>query len=508
MERRIVVTGSPLCFAAVILLIVVSSCTVESVPLSEGALPCRGSGCCSECPAGWAASQPCNVTSETTTTSATTTGVQCQSCQSGVTFNDAPGADAVCRTCRVCPANSRVERACDTTSDTQCQCLRDFYLDVSYVAVKMENATQIDLVAAVEMVEAAPNATQRLRREAQTEPETEPATETETMVKLSECRACELCAHGWGAARACSPHQNTVCRKCPSGTFSSILSASLACSVCSVCRHDQVTLHECTPIQDTVCADKDMGHPSRRVITKSVEAYANANAEYNNEGIISVYCAILGAIVLGLLIYVVMKQWRLRTAAKKLAHFEPRHGGSASVPLNGGSSAGDDKSAPHHFQCDISPCGSRRLDESDGSRGSRGSDSAFVAPGSDGYSRDVKLMTLDTRLREICTAKRREMEVMLNARRDQRDWKALARDLGYTSTRIASFEQRATEKQTGPTRHLFADWAKREDSTVENLLRSLVNIGRHDVTLVMLPIQERSATTLPRTTRYKPVSVV
>ena len=86
---------------------------------------------------------------------------------------------------------------------------------------------------------------------------------------------------------------------------------------------------------------------------------------------------------------------------------------------------------------------------------------------------------------------------------------------GYTSTRIASFEQRALEKQTGPTRHLFGDWAKREDSTVENLVSSLCNIGRHDVTLVLVPfIQEpsRSATTLPRTTAttrcYKPISVV
>lgn len=41
-------------------------------------------------------------------------------------------------------------------------------------------------------------------------------------------------------------------------------------------------------------------------------------------------------------------------------------------------------------------------------------------------------VTLDTRLRDICTAKRREMEVMLNGKRDQRDWKALARDLGNT----------------------------------------------------------------------------
>lgn len=49
--------------------------------------------------------------------------------------------------------------------------------------------------------------------------------------------------------------------------------------------------------------DKDMGHPSRRVITKPVEAMAGGSSgEYDNEGIISVYCAILGAIVLGKLI--------------------------------------------------------------------------------------------------------------------------------------------------------------------------------------------------------------
>ena len=47
-------------------------------------------------------------------------------------------------------------------------------------------------------------------------------------------------------------------------------------------------------------ADKDMGHPSRRVITKPLDPVVHQQEEeYNNEGIISVYCAILGAIVLG-----------------------------------------------------------------------------------------------------------------------------------------------------------------------------------------------------------------
>jgi hypothetical protein len=42
-----------------------------------------------------------------------------------------------------------------------------------------------------------------------------------------------------------------------------------------------------------------MGHPSRRVITKPLDPVVHQEEEYNNEGIISVYCAILGAIVLG-----------------------------------------------------------------------------------------------------------------------------------------------------------------------------------------------------------------
>lgn len=157
-----------------------------------------------------------------------------------------------------------------------------------------------------------------------------------------------------------------------------------------------------------------------------------------------------------------MKQWRLRKAANKLAHYEPRghHGSSATVPLNGSPHMVAGHPA-HKFDCQISPSGSRRL-ESEGSRGSRGSDSEFnavAAPGSDGCSREPKpskwnflsgvdrdvskessslfgisiLVTQETRLRDICTAKRREMETMLNVRRDHHDWKALARDLGKSS---------------------------------------------------------------------------
>jgi hypothetical protein len=124
----------------------------------------------------------------------------------------------------------------------------------------------------------------------------------------------------------------------------------------------------------------------------------------------------------GLLIYVVMKQWRLRKAANKLAHFHDpargHHGSSATVPLNGTAGGhhhhqhannefcGGSKSPTggHKFECEISPSSSsRRLQQpalhgqggsEGGSRGSRGSDSEFnagiAAPGSDGYGRDLK----------------------------------------------------------------------------------------------------------------------
>ena len=116
-----------------------------------------------------------------------------------------------------------------------------------------------------------------------------------------------------------------------------------------------------------------------------------------------------------------MKQWRLRKAANKLAHFHDpargHHGSSATVPLNGTSGGhshannefcgSKSPNGGHKFECEISPSSSsRRLQQpalhgqggseggSRGSRGSRGSDSEFnagmAAPGSDGYGRDLK----------------------------------------------------------------------------------------------------------------------
>lgn len=207
---------------------------------------------CSECPAGTGVVKLCN---KTTTTALDTeheaTDTQCETCVAGSTFSDSPSRHSACRSCRVCPENSRVKRECNVTHDTECECERDFYQEMitasSSAITSQDDSNNGDGNSTnVAVAEGIHHARHHHGEE----------------MMMMTCRACDLCPHGYGAARACSSTHNTVCRKCPASTYSSVLSASHGCSVCTVCRDDQVTLHECSPIMDTVCAGKNIHHPS------------------------------------------------------------------------------------------------------------------------------------------------------------------------------------------------------------------------------------------------------
>ena len=237
---------------------------------------------CAECPAGWGVSQRCSNASAAASAAASEAPValdtQCQPCEPGATFSDAASRDAPCRACRVCPPNSRTRRACDVVQDAECECERDYYQYMSYVTSEAprEDAAPGDDNAGDD----------------QTAP-------TAASVLVMECKSCDLCPHGWGAARACSAQHNTVCRKCPAGTFSSVLSASLACSVCSVCRDDQVTLHECTPIQDTVCA----GQSPKRIDSCSLHHHALCYVMRAYFEILNLSCVFISAYIFSLIFF-------------------------------------------------------------------------------------------------------------------------------------------------------------------------------------------------------------
>lgn len=170
---------------------------------------------CSDCPAGSGVVKLCS--GNETENSLPDEDTSCSPCEAGVTFSDTASKHLPCRSCRTCPPNSHLKRECNVTHDAECECDKDHFQEFNEEHARHKHGHS---------------------------------------GQLFTCKPCDVCQHGFGAARACSANHNTVCRKCPASTYSSVLSSSAGCLVCTVCREDQVTLHECTPIQDTVCAGK------------------------------------------------------------------------------------------------------------------------------------------------------------------------------------------------------------------------------------------------------------
>ena len=182
---------------------------------------------------------------------------KCEPCVNGATFSDSPSRHSPCRACRTCPANSRVKRECNATHDTECECDRDHYQEITYQQHETSVVTN-DLADESVVVDDSPPPTTtphaRHKHGASSSSSSSFIHQQQQQEPVMSCKSCDLCPHGYGAARACSSTHNTICRKCPTSTYSSVLSATHGCSVCTVCRDDQVTLNECTPIMDTVCA--------------------------------------------------------------------------------------------------------------------------------------------------------------------------------------------------------------------------------------------------------------
>lgn len=262
---------------------------MEAAPTFE--METNGNNGCSECPAGSGVSRLCtkknrntltvgdlnrdlnrngNVTSEDIDTILGVDTV-CEPCVSGVTFSDSPSRHSACRVCRTCPPNSRVKRECNATHDTECECEPDYYQEFSYQAEQAIVTNQTDgqegvvgVGVGVDVDLLQPTADSLVSADAMTTPHARHkhgstsgsgvSSLVQPVVAVMSCKACDLCPHGYGAARACSASHNTICRKCPTSAYSSVSSATQGCSVCTVCRDDQVTINECTPFMDAVCA--------------------------------------------------------------------------------------------------------------------------------------------------------------------------------------------------------------------------------------------------------------
>jgi len=96
---------------------------------------------------------------------------------------------------------------------------------------------------------------------------------------------------------------------------------------------------------------------------------------------------------------------------------------------------------------------------------------------------------------DLASTKKRAFEASLNcSRSDSRDWRGLAKELGFED--ITKFEELGKERY-GPTRHLLNDWSKREASNVSDLVAALFKIGRHDSAYIVDSTCIRKHSTMP-----------
>ncbi|XP_076460710.1 tumor necrosis factor receptor superfamily member 16-like [Babylonia areolata] len=400
----------------------------------------------------------------------------CEPCVEGLTFSPGPSHEAPCQPCtRTCPKNARVLSACNATQDTVCECEAGlFYLSE----------------------------------------------------KSGQCELCDLCPAGWGARTACDgrrfPGRNTQCHKCQNGTFSDVLSASAPCRPCTVCAAKERVLQGCTATQDTVCDggkynnnkvppiyhlnghhhnglhrnDLDLangghfngqaghGHNLHQATLDHHHLNNNNNNNHrrNDDGVdvIPLYCVALGAVVVGLLGYVVSVHYR-RMRVKRLArepHYEDVEYSKAS-----GADSGifvDSEHHHHHHQHQHQHHHHQHQHHHHHHPHHQHHHHQHQK------HHECAVITAKTRLRDLPQSKKKELEMTFFAgSRGPADWKSLARELGYNSGKIATFEARSLGSRRGdlraPYRQLLHDWGRLEGATVAAFQRALRSIGRHDV---------------------------
>ncbi|XP_014667646.1 PREDICTED: tumor necrosis factor receptor superfamily member 16-like isoform X2 [Priapulus caudatus] len=358
--------------------------------------------CCDACPAGHGLASPCTPAANTT----------CEPCTEGLTFSAEAGG-APCRACRTCPDEARVASPCNVTRDSECQCERDYYFDA----------------------------------------------------RGWTCVPCDMCSHGYGATRPCGARHNTICRKCRNGTFSEMFSKTDACRPCSVCSEKHIMLQPCEPIQDTICLDKDMPYLRNRPSTPAPSSRAElAPSGGTHDNIIPLYCALLGLVIAGLIVYVAIKRMQIH-----------KHQKAAQATPSPALVTADVEGATAH----------KRL----------GSDSGIYMEKE--FIGNRQAVTPSMKVRHLPKARKHDLETMLNpARLDYKDWRGLAKELGYDAAAVARFERRSNKH--GPLRQLFADWGRLDSAVVQSLVNSLQKIGRYDAASTLMTEQYTHPTEILR----------
>ncbi|KAK2142482.1 hypothetical protein LSH36_950g00048 [Paralvinella palmiformis] len=351
----------------------------------------NGQRCCRECPPGEGVLRPCSIYNDTV----------CQPCTFGESYSTVYSHVETCHPCSICPEYAHMIQPCNMTHDTMCECDRNYYFDGL----------------------------------------------------SSRCRPCQVCPMEYGVRRQCNLTHDTVCVRCPEGFYSDRLGME-RCKRCGRCGRGQVMLQHCSPGQNTICIDIPTVHstPWYQHEGATQSTLPNGSGRGRKVNPIPIYCALLGAVVLALIVYVIIKQNRRRQQANK------------------GLTTSSSNETPPLLTAAPS---------SGGLLSKQGSDSGV-------YVELDRPVTSGTKVRDLPAIKRKALENSMHGyAQDPGGWKMLARELGFSNPVISSIESRAHQDGFSPFGILLSEWGKRDNARVGQLIQALRNIHREDCVRIL-----------------------
>nr|CDS30880.1 tumor necrosis factor receptor superfamily member [Hymenolepis microstoma] len=251
--------------------------------------------CCKKCPAGEGMLQLCTNTTQTV----------CRPCQEGSEFALEASATAKCMQCKQCQELhpfAKFRKHCTPTSDAVCECVAGYFF-----------------------IEA-----------------------------RSTCQSCTKCPPGYGAEKPCDWNEDSICSPCPKGTWSSTESATQKCLTCKKCKPGQIEMRPCTATQNTLCCplhnpncdenyEEDEFDDSKSLpgVGHLPENSFPPQFTYGDDyPMITIYCSLLGLVILTLLIYVFYKLWQQKLSIEDAKNIEAGifHPAFTGIKTSGGKS--------------------------------------------------------------------------------------------------------------------------------------------------------------------------
>ncbi|XP_067930221.1 tumor necrosis factor receptor superfamily member 16-like [Watersipora subatra] len=319
-----------------------------------------------------------------------------QTCSEGTYLNGTK-----CKQCTPCEENEFIARECNGTHNAVCECLPGYYKDSL----------------------------------------------------TNQCTMCTKCAVGWGASPTCTRTRNTVCVACPRGSYSSVESSTEICQSCTHCdRKEQVVLQKCTSKQDTTCfkvTRKISTVQDALTTTVCIGEECSGSKAYDYLYTAPLYCAGLGAVILGLIAYVV---------------FRCRHNKKPSQMTSNGftqpSSYKIEQQLPAYRDMSFQPPVQPVIYLQDGGK--------------------TITVTMATSYAQLPSQVRKNVARSLSI---GGSWLDLAHQLGFTPSQISQIQQKAEEndKRSSVGAILMAEWMRRPYSSVGIMLHGLASINRLDL---------------------------